>query len=109
MNKPRPYLRFKLIPPEVYGFRPLSEHKAIDFSAHWWKWKRGVNLIDVSLRVDWKCDHGGIHFTFVLLNFIVEWEYYDGRHWNYEAHRYMTDKEIAAEIAEYKQGKNDGA
>jgi hypothetical protein len=103
MNKPRPHLRFKLMPPEVYGFRPIGKYKGTDFSIHWWDFKHGITLIDTSLRVDWKCDHGGIHFMFVLLNFIVEWEYCDGRHWNYEANRYMTDEEIATEIAEYEQ------
>ena len=64
------YLRLKLFPPGMYGFRHLGNHKAIDFSVHWWSIEHGIHLFDVSLRIDWKTDHGGVHFMLVCFNFV---------------------------------------
>lgn len=92
------FFRVQLWPPEMHGYQHFSQHKAIDFDLHWWNIQHGIHLVEFSLRIDWKTDHGGVHFMFIFFNLVVEWCFYDGRHWNQVAGRYENDAERAAHI-----------
>jgi hypothetical protein len=38
-------------------------------------------------------DHAGLDIFAEVLGFYIEFKFYDGRHWNYEEHRYYYDGE----------------
>lgn len=41
------------------------------------------SLFGINFKIDWKCDHAGVEFQFLLLGMSYGFNFYDNRHWDY--------------------------
>ena len=54
-----------------------------------------ATLFTLELRYSIRCDHAGLAFSIALLGLHFQFNWYDTRHWNHYADRWMTDEECA--------------
>jgi hypothetical protein len=59
----------------------LSKYKAWEFNGY-----RTHHVIDVNVEITTRRDHAGLHLTFGLIGYTVEFSIYDTRHWNGDVH-----------------------
>jgi len=51
-------------------------------------------LFAINIRSTIKKDHAGLSILFGLLGYSVEYTFYDNRHWNYSADRYVNCNDL---------------
>jgi len=68
----------------------LSKNKSIEFQldiGH--EYGMASEWFELNVGTRSKQDHGGFHFNFIFMNiFALMIQFYDHRHWNYEANRW---------------------
>lgn len=58
------------------------------------------HLFKLHLDLSWRgCDHAGPELELGVLGYTLLVQFYDTRHWNHDAGRWMTDAEAEAEAA----------
>jgi hypothetical protein len=68
----------------------LPKHKAWEFNGY-----RTHHIVSGEFRLTFKGDHAGLHLSFGLIGFDLEFAVYDTRHWNYEKNRFYEPGENA--------------
>lgn len=81
----------------------VSKNKSIEAQISHWDWDHLF-----SLRVDtyfWGSDHAGPEINLEMFGWFFNLKFYDHRHWNYDAGRFMTEAEHKAEAEEWEAGE----
>lgn len=94
--KPRNHVPIK---DYYYHHLNLTTHKnfEIQVSRH-----QPDTILEIGLDLRWKgLDHAGPELDINVLGFKLIMRIYDGRHWNYDDHRWYTQEETQAQAAEW--------
>lgn len=54
---------------------------------------KDTSIVSFSFRLSTRQSHGGLNIEFGVLGYSVSFNFYDNRHWNYEAGRYFIHDE----------------
>jgi hypothetical protein len=71
----------------------LSQHKNLEIQVS--RFEPSL-ILGIKIDLRWRGrDHQGPEIDLTLLGYMFNVKIYDSRHWNYDEHRWMTDKEAA--------------
>lgn len=81
----------------LYCVEPrISENKCFSFQVDFYP----RCIFEFEFRLNRKQDHGGFEVNFGIFGLTAMFQFYDKRHWNYDAERYMTPEEVELELKE---------